>query len=65
MRTPPATPVLPAHLLDRLGQPEDSFGPNWRFRTASAVAGAGVTLLGVGFVLAGVTAISTEAPNGG
>ncbi|OWK45612.1 hypothetical protein [Fimbriiglobus ruber] len=45
-RTPPA---LPADLQERLGRPEDVFGPNWRFLTSSTIAGAGLVLLGVVF----------------
>lgn len=48
MRRAPPTP--PAHLLAIAGQPEEVFGPNMRFRRASILLGAGLLLLGVGFL---------------
>lgn len=62
MRLRPVPPPLPANLLDRLGEPEDVFGPNWRFRTTSTLAGSALVLLGFVFCLAGATA--REAPGG-
>ena len=61
-RTPP---ILPANLLDRIGEPEDVFGPNWRFRTASALVGGALVLLGVGFCLAWAAAVADGGAPGG
>lgn len=65
MRPRPAPPVLPANLLDRLGEPEDVFGPNRRFRTASTVAGGALVLLGFVFCLAGAAAGPARGAPGG
>lgn len=59
LRRPP--PDLPANLLDRLGAPEHVFGPNRRFRAASASVGSGLILLGVVFCLAWVAALPAGA----
>lgn len=54
---PPSTPVVPRHafpmpaaLRDRLGEPEEVFGPNRRFLAGPTLVGATLILLGVGSV---------------
>jgi hypothetical protein len=47
-------PVVPPELLDRLGPPEDIFGPNLRFRTWSTLLGSFLTVLGFAFFVLGL-----------
>jgi hypothetical protein len=61
MRLRQTPPVLPGNLRDRVGEPEDVFGPNRRFRTASTIVGGALVLLGVGFCLVG----AADLPAGG
>jgi hypothetical protein len=52
----PQSPTLPPDLLARLGEPEGVFGPNRRYRTASAIVGIGLVALGLAFLVLGVAA---------
>jgi hypothetical protein len=44
-------PAMPAELLDRFGAPEQTFGPNVRFRALSVICGLILAALGVLFVM--------------
>ncbi|HSQ54782.1 MAG TPA: hypothetical protein VLM40_03475 [Gemmata sp.] len=57
-------PVMPADLLGRTGAPEDVFGPNRRFRTASTLLGGGLMLLGIGLSLVWAAGIANGGPPG-
>jgi hypothetical protein len=52
-------------LINRFGEPEEVFGPNRRFRAASAVLGAFLVLLGLVFFAAGGGAFQGAQPPGG
>ena len=53
-------------LVARLGEPEDVFGPNRRFRIASTIVGSVLVLLGVVFCVAWVSLLpGGGAPGGG
>lgn len=55
MRPPP--PDIPADLLDQFGPPEAAFGPNTRFRAASAAMGAFLMALGMAFFVLGFASL--------
>jgi hypothetical protein len=49
MRLRPTPPAVPQELIDRFGQPEDTFGPNARFRVVAGVCGLAVLAVAVVF----------------
>jgi hypothetical protein len=61
----PTPPELPPDLLARFGPPDEAFGPNHRFRTASALVGGLLVVLGfTGFVY-GLFRARAGAPDAG
>jgi hypothetical protein len=64
MALKPTAPRLPADLLARFGEPEAIFGPNLRFRAASAALGIALVALGLGFVVARVAWGAARVPLG-
>jgi hypothetical protein len=61
----PTAPRLPADLLARFGEPEATFGPNMRFRAASAVLGIALVALGLAFFWVRVAWGAAQVPLGG
>lgn len=51
MRPLDKPPAMPAELRDRFGAPEQTFGPNVRFRTLSVICGLILVALGVLFLM--------------
>src|SRR5262245_51727059 len=65
MRLRPTPPSLPSDLVNRFGQPEAVFGPNVRFRVASALLGALLVLLGLAYFVGGVAVMADRGQPGG
>jgi hypothetical protein len=61
----PAPPDFPPDLLARSGTPEEAFGPNRRFRTASTLVGGLLVALGFAGFVYGLFRARAGAPDAG
>ena len=64
MRLHPTPPSIPTDLLERFGEPEHVFGPNMRFRFASALMGVFLTTLGFAFFVWGMADVRDGPKDG-
>jgi hypothetical protein len=65
MRLQPTPPSVPLDLVNQFGEPEDTFGPNLRFRVASTILGAVLVLLGLAFFVNGAAVVAGQGQPGG